>query len=272
MDDRMKNTIKKVLPASVIGLARTVLRKSNQRNYPLMSRLSGNDDAVLQCCIAYNKLGAYCVPLASRHRPAAQKIFSGEVWEQKTIEFMSKHCMGGDIVHAGTYFGDFIPALSKACGDAAKVWAFEPNPENYRCAVITTMLNGLHNVELANAGLGSQKDWLSMMVSDENGRALGGASRLVEAGNRNSNGQFAKVEIVKIDEVVPANRNIAILQLDVEGFEQSALSGAIETIKRCKPILILENLPEAGWLAENILQLGYKITGDVCGNTILRVE
>jgi FkbM family methyltransferase len=268
----MKNTIKKMLPASVIGLASTVIRKSHHRNYPSVSRYTGSHDAVLQCCISYNQFGAYCVPLSSRHRPAAQKIFSGEVWEPKTIEFMSKHCRGGDIVHAGTYFGDFIPALSRACGAEAKVWAFEPNPENYRCASVTIMINGLRNVELANAGLGSQKGWLSMMVSDESGRALGGASRLIAVENGSQNGQLAKVEIVKIDDVVPANRNIAILQLDVEGFEQAALSGAIATIKRCKPILILENLPEAGWLAENILQLGYKAVEKVHENTVLMIQ
>ena len=70
---------------------------------------------------------------------------------------MSKNCGTGDLVHAGTYFGDFIPALSRVCAPDAKVWAFEPNPENYRCALITTTLNNLHNVEIKNAGLGSQE-------------------------------------------------------------------------------------------------------------------
>lgn len=257
---------------SIFGLARTVLNKSSQRNGQAGNRYLDNKDSILQCCISYNKFGGYCVPSSSRHRPAAQKIFSGDVWEPQTIEFMSKHCKGGDIVHAGTYFGDFIPALSRACDRDAKVWAFEPNPENYRCAVITIMLNGLCNVELTNAGLGSQKGCLSLMVSDESGRSLGGASRLIEAENGNLEGQLAKVEIVKIDEVVPSDRNIAILQLDVEGFEQPALSGAIETIKRCKPTLILENLPKADWLAENILPLGYKVVDKVHENTVLMID
>jgi FkbM family methyltransferase len=268
----MKNAIKKVLPAPVIGLARTILSKSNHPNGHLANHCLNGDNSILQCSVSYNQFGAYCLPLSSRHRPAAQKIFSGEVWEPKTIEFMSKHCRGGDIVHAGTYFGDFIPALSKACDTDAKVWAFEPNPENYRCAVITIMLNGLRNVNLTNAGLGSQKGWLSMMVADENGRSLGGASRLLEVENANKNGQLTKVEIVKIDEAVPPDRNVAILQLDVEGFEQPALSGAMATIKRCKPILILEKLPETGWLDENILQLGYKVAGKVHDNTILQID
>lgn len=231
----------------------------------------GNDNSVLQCCIAYNEFGGFCVPLSSSHRPAVQKILSGKIWEAETIEFMKTNCAGGDIVHAGTYFGDFIPALSKACDMDAKVWAFEPNLENYRCASITIMINGLYNVEIMNAGLGSKKDSLSLMVSDENGRSLGGASKLVQARSGNKNEQFTTVEIVKVDDIVPFDRKVSIIQLDVEGFQQFALSGAIETIKRCKPILILESLPEAGYLSENILQLGYKIAGKIDANTILKI-
>src|SRR5882672_2138462 len=106
----------------------------------------GSGDRVLQCRVSYNKYGGYCVPSSSVHRPAAQKILSGDVWEPDTIEFMVNHVGDGDIVHAGAYFGDFIPALSQACKPSAKLWTFEPNPENYRCALITIEINGLRNV------------------------------------------------------------------------------------------------------------------------------
>ncbi len=109
---------------------------------------------------------------------------------------------------------------------------------------------------------------MSMLVADKTGRSLGGASRLIEA-DSNLKEQIVKVKILKIDDVIPADRNISIIQLDVEGFEQPALAGAIATIKRCKPVLILENLPNEDWLSANILQLGYKVVGKVHANTIL---
>jgi hypothetical protein len=46
---------------------------------------------------------------------------------------MLGNCGKKDIVPAGAYFGDFLPALSN-CGDDVGVWAFEPNVENYTCA------------------------------------------------------------------------------------------------------------------------------------------
>jgi len=267
----MKYAIKRSLPKPVVKLIDTILRNLKRRKYPRRSRYQGDNHSVLQCRIAYNKFGGYCVPLSSLHRPAAQKILSGGVWESQTIEFISRNCGDKDIVHAGAYFGDFIPALSGACDHNARVFAFEPNPENHRCASMTIFLNGLYNVELRNAALGSDNGWHSMMILDKKGRSLGGDSRLVEIENEDNHQQYTQVETIKLDDAIPPDRNIGILQLDVEEFEQSALAGAMTTIKRCKPILILENLPDAGWLKENILSLGYEIVGTVNANTILQI-
>jgi FkbM family methyltransferase len=239
---------------------------------PLAPSYLGDNKLVLQCYVSYNKYGGYCVPKSSHYRPAPQKILSGDIWEPDTIEFMIKHAGHGDIVHAGTYFGDFIPALSQACVNGAKLWAFEPNPENYRCALITIAINNLENVNIKNAGLGEQHSSIPMRVSDESGRALGGASRLMANFDKSNQEQYVEVDILKLDDVLPSERQISIIQLDVEGFEQAALTGAMETIKRCKPILILENLPKRVWLAENILSLGYQIAGKLHDNTFLTMK
>ena len=85
--------------------------------------------------------------------------------------------------------------------------------------------------------------------------------------------RLATVDIVTVDEVVPPERMVSIIQFDVEGFEKEALTGALMTIHRCKPTIVLEQLPEEGWFSKNILSLGYRIVG-VAGekshkNTIL---
>jgi FkbM family methyltransferase len=266
----MKQLAKKYLPKLMTRFAQTLRAKSTYRASPSIMNFQDHSDAVLQCCIAYNKYGGYCVPLSSRHRPAAKKILAGDIWEPVTIEFLMSHCGSSDIVHAGTFFGDFLPALSQSLAPGATVWAFEPQPENYRCALITTYINGLENViELRNAGLGERQGSLSMMTADPDGRSLGGSSRIVkQCGDESS----ISVQIVTIDDIVPSDRNVSIIQLDVEGFEQPALSGALMTIRRCRPILVLETLPEERWLSENILQLGYRIDGTIHDNTVLRAE
>jgi len=249
--------------------AKTIYSKYNYRESPRMMNFPGTSGSVLQCCIAYNTYGGYCVPLSSRHRPAVQKIMAGEVWEPKTIEFLMSHCENGDLVHAGTYFGDFLPALSQSAAPDAKVWAFEPHPENYRCAFITTYINGLQNIELMNAGLGERQDMLPMVIANADGGSSGGSSRIIEKNAASREEGSTLVKIVSVDSIVPSDRKVSIIQLDVEGFEKPALSGAMLTIQRCKPIILLETLPEQSWLSENILQFGYRIAGTVHGNTIL---
>ena len=229
-------------------------------------------DSVLQCCIAYNKYGGYCVPLSSKHRPASRDILAGDVWEPEIIEFIISRCGDGDIVHAGAFFGDFLPALSQSSAEGSRIWAFEPNPENYRCAFITTYINGLQNVELINAGLGERRGFLQMATLDTRGISLGGGSRIVlETDERNEEGLIT-VEVVTVDEVIPSERKVSIIHLDVEGFEKPALAGALKSIRRCKPILILESLPDEGWLSTNILQLGYRKAWKAYDNTVLICE
>lgn len=264
----MKAFLKKILPAWAVEKIRDVKGRINEANAPVATRYLGSNASVVQCYVSYNQYGGYCVPQSSHHRPAAQAILKGSVWEPETIEFLMEHANGGDIVHAGTYFGDFIPALSRACKGDTLLWAFEPNPENYQCALATIAINGLTNVKIQNAGLGSSMGELPMAVADQNGRGMGGASRIVDAANASPNG-FVTVPILALDASLPVERQVSIIQLDVEGFEKPALTGAMETIRRCMPILILENLPEEEWVSENILALGYRFSGKLHENTVL---
>lgn len=228
-----------------------------------------HDRAVLRCRTSYNKHGGYCVPSSSQHRPSAQTVLSGGVWEPHTIELICDNARGGDIIHAGTYFGDFLPALSRACGQDARVLAFEPNPENFRCAMITIQMNDLRNVDLSNAGLGSSRGVVNLRIADNHGTPLGGGSRVMGNDKYVLESLFTQVDMVRIDDLVAADRPVTVIHLDVEGSEKSALLGAIETIKRCKPILIVENVPDMKWLNQNLICIGYHTTGKVHNNTIM---
>jgi FkbM family methyltransferase len=230
----------------------------------------------LQCFISYNRYGAYCVPLSSQHRPAAQMIRAGAVYEPGTIEFLQANCGQSDLVHAGTYFGDFLPALSRACSPQSRVWAFEPSLENYRCAHITILLNELRNIELANAGLGERREMLRLLTTDKDGVAQGGASRVVSVEDRVA-GRTEPVQIVTIDDTIPYDRPVSIIQLDVEGHEQQALIGALRTIERCRPIIMVEILAGStllnnDWLAQHIIPFGYVFAGSIHGNAVFRCD
>lgn len=260
----MTHRITDITSKRVRAVARKIYRNFLV-NSPKRASFQGysSNSRALQCTVSYNKYGGYCVPLSSQHRPAARKILARDVHEPATIEFILSNCGNGDIVHAGTYFGDFLPALSSGVTSNAKVWAFEPNPENYRCARITLEINDIRNVALHNAGLGAKQGYSLIQTTDKNGHSLGGSSHIVEKDTANIAGKAESVQILDIDGVVGSDRKVSIIQLDVEGYEKEALTGAIKTIKRCRPLVILEVLPNSTlltsqWFSENILSLGYQ--------------
>jgi len=222
--------------------------------------------------MAYNKYGGYCIPESCLHRPAARRVLSGSIHEPDTIDYIIAHCSSGDIVHAGAFFGDFLPGVSAALTSESKIWAFEPNFESYRCARITIEINSLQNVVLACKALGDLKGRAFLQTRGFDDKALGGLSRIVSTLPFEFNhGSF--VEIDTIDDVVPRERNVALIHLDVEGYEVYALRGGINTIKRCLPILIIETWPKTNilnnpWFFNNILKLGYKKVAEIHGNSL----
>lgn len=209
----------------------------------------------LRATIAYNRYGAYCVPTSSSHRPAARRILAGDVYEPDTIDYMIANARDGDIIHAGTYFGDFLPGLAHCT--TGTVWAFEPNRQNFRCAEITILLNELNNVRLFNAALGARSGEARLQVSASDGSSLGGASHVLKGPARDHRPGVETVRRVTIDEVVPPDRKVSILHLDVERYEKAALAGAMRTVRAQLPILILETEVEPTWFADNVLKLGY---------------
>jgi FkbM family methyltransferase len=220
--------------------------------------------------VASNQHGAYCVPRSALHRPVARAILDARVWEPKTLDLVRSADADGDIVHAGTFFGDFIPALARSRHTGALVWAFEPNQENHRCAGVTIELNSLENVVLTNAGLSARSETAILATSDRRGISLGGGSRLIDDPDAIDGLRHERVNLIAIDDVVADDRQVAVIQLDVEGHEQEALTGAMGTIERCRPLIVLETLPPANWIAENLAPLGYRVAGTVDANTIVR--
>jgi hypothetical protein len=111
-----------------------------------------------------------------------------------------------------------------------------------------------------------------LLTIDPNGVTRSGASRLI-SGNPPPTGHTEMVPIVTIDEVIPLDRRVSIIQLDVGGHEQPALAGAMRAISRYHPIIVVEILVDSAqsssnWITENITHLGYRQKGFVDENAV----
>lgn len=222
----------------------------------------------VDCCLCENIFGRYCVPRSSQHRPAAQAVLNGDVWELETVNFMREHAGNRDIVHAGMYFGDFLPGLASAIASGRTIYGFEPNPENFKCAQWTAVLNDLTNVVLHNAALGAEQKRTFLKITGKNGKAFGGLSHIVDvrSDSQRSDG-VTPISLVTIDETLPTTADVGIIQLDVEGYEAPALMGGIKTIARCRPIIIVETVPP-NFVEEHLAPLGYSLTETVRRNSV----
>jgi FkbM family methyltransferase len=229
--------------------------------------IMGNKEIVT--VMGKNEYGIYCIPQESMHRPAAQAILRGSTYEPETIQFILDNMGTGDVVHAGAYFGDFLPALSKQAFPTSRIWAFEPNPTNFHCAEDTIEINGLGNVIMMNTALGASPGYAMLETKDGHGVPFGGASRISKTGNQ-------EVYVDALDNIVDNHANVSIIHLDVEGYELEALKGAMKIIKKSLPILILEvwatSEIESDWFKWEIKSLGYTISRKIHGNTVYQVQ
>jgi rhodanese-related sulfurtransferase len=78
-----------------------------------------------------------------------------------------------------------------------------------------------------------------------------------------------KVKIIRIDDAVATSRAVGVIQLDVEGYEAQALAGAMDTIARCKPVVVLETVPRRSErVMETLKSLGYSARTRCHTNTV----
>lgn len=217
--------------------------------------------------ISKNQYGSYAIPTNTISKAICSRIVNGGgVYEPDTIDYILKNCGDGGIIHAGTFFGDFLPALGST---GNYVLCFEPVLENYECARKTIELNygEDHNIHIFNYGLGAKHDAKYIKTKDAMG-VMAGRSRYMPAEDDKPGDGMELTSIVAIDDIVKQEQlrfdEFSILHLDVEGFESHALLGAIEVIRQSKPILLIEAWGDATFndavFKTEIFPLGYNIT------------
>jgi FkbM family methyltransferase len=219
---------------------------------------------VLNCSIAYNDFGGYCLPLRAYVRGyEVQTVLRGEVWQPETIAFIAEHCGTGDVVHAGAYFGDSVPAIARALAAGARLWAFEPSPDYYRCVAITKIINQLDNVELIEAALDRERGAADLVVTidDADAGPTGWiASRppfWLKNAPPGTTTATVSIRVTTIDATIPADRNLSVIYLSVSGSEPQALQGGVATIARCKPVIVVRQQGDAEWPGV-LTALGYR--------------
>nr|WP_280863895.1 FkbM family methyltransferase [Falsiroseomonas frigidaquae] len=156
----------------------------------------------------------------------------------------------GVAVDGGAHIGTWSLPMA---ADFAQVLAFEPCAENRSC--LADNLAGCPNVTIHAAALGAADGQAHMALCPEAG---------ANSGQQMITAEGLPVPMRALDSLrLPA---LDLLKLDLEGYELPALIGARETIRRCRPVVVIE---EAGWAASHglpdlgarafLIGLGYRL-------------
>lgn len=159
------------------------------------------------------------------------------------------------VVQAGGNCGFYIKPYAALF---ETVYTFEPDPQNFYC--LTNNVDE-QNVIKIQACLGDEHKLVGMKVKQKNA----GVSRVSEYPGGYPTFMIDDLGLEVCD----------LIHLDIEGYEFFALRGAVETIKKCKPIISIE------WLGHNRLygitdneiisflsNLGYREIGKVYNDLV----
>lgn len=134
------------------------------------------------------------------------------------------------VVDVGANIGNHSLYFVKEC-KANKVIAFEPIKETFKILKKNIEINELKGRIIPyNCGIGDKN--INGFANGYNMANIG-ATSLREAMDGN-------IEIHTLDDF-EIEDNIVLIKIDVEGFEGKVIKGALKTIERCHPIIMLES-------------------------------
>jgi FkbM family methyltransferase len=190
-------------------------------------------ETVSQEGLARNMNGADPMVLSPRLRNYPE-VYEPDIWPL----LMSEIKAGDTFADVGTCYGLYSIAVGRRVGAGGKVFAFEPDGNNFSLAEENVRLNNLQRIiDLRRAA-----------VSDTAGVVHFAAGRSTESHIAADAGPgTVAVDCVTLDGVF-AGRRVDVLKIDVEGYEEPVLRGARQLLSdasRAPRVIFLEVHPFA---------------------------
>lgn len=148
-----------------------------------------------------------------------------------------------------------------------QVYSFEPNPVNLKRLKKNIELNSSKNITVIPKAVGGDQKKISFTVLKED--VLSDTSSAIESFSKNTYSgtlewKNIEVEQITLDSFCEDNKieKVDLIKIDVEGYEVSVLEGAIDTIRKHKPLILLEtflNEEKQNYLESFIKTNGYYI-------------
>jgi FkbM family methyltransferase len=168
---------------------------------------------------------------------------NGGIYEHYIFDYIKNNIdiNGKTIIDIGANFGFHTLEFADLVGEYGKVISFEPQKLIYYQLCGNIILNGYDNITAYNVALSNEATTLKMENLNYH------SDSTINIGNAHLNAYtdlaYNHVEVRPLDSY--EFENVAVLKIDVQGYEPNVLDGAINTIKKHKPIIFIEvELPQ----------------------------
>ena len=144
------------------------------------------------------------------------EVYEPAMW----VALMDRLMPGDTVADVGAYIGLYSVAMANRVGAKGRVYAFEPDPESYSRLCRHIELNRLRDrVRTFPYAVGAETTLLRFAAGQ------GSESTVVQT----SGPDAGRIESVHLDSVF-AHERLDVLKIDVEGYEQHVLRGAVELL------------------------------------------
>ena len=176
---------------------------------------------------------------------------SSQLWidphgRDEALAFFRDYLEPGDfVVDVGANIGDTVLAAAMRVGSGGRVIGIEPHPRTFKYLQDNVALNRAANVETINAAAGAAAG--TVRFSDDRRDDM-----------NHVNGGPLEVRVARLDELVSGGAEVALLKVDVEGYEKFVLEGATDLLRRTRCVhfeVSSLHFPRFGYTTADLLAL-----------------
>jgi len=189
-----------------------------------------------------------------------------KVWESYMHPIFEKYVNKSSIViECGCHIGTHSIPLASLC---KTFYGFEPLPDTYDVLIKNVELNNINNAFIYKKGVADKEGSTEYLwISGNNPGSSGlnnnpmGKPVWINPTDKNIVVDLTTIDLLQLDK-------LDFMKIDVEGYETLVIEGAINTIKKCRPVIIIEvwkdhlgsiDINYTKSIYKNILDLGYDI-------------
>ena len=183
-----------------------------------------------------------------------------EDWAENDAPFVKSLLRAGDVaMDIGASIGGYTKFLSEIVGPSGRVYSFEPNPPIFDFLSHNVRKLRLPNVELFETALSDKKGSANIVIPHYRWGSECHYDATLEQQGVDSDCRRIEIAVDTLDSLfADRGEKIAFIKCDVNNHELSFLRGGLQTIRRCKPAMLIEILADpdqAGMPAAQVFEL-----------------